>query len=79
MAADVVSSWKAYVAATAAGHGGYDEACARLSARGMGEMVETHFIEATEVRRSRSEQAPALGSLSSRAFERTERRRWLQR
>ena len=47
---EAVASWKAYVSATAAGHGAYGKECEKLSACGMTEMVETHFVEATEVR-----------------------------
>ena len=47
---EAVASWKAYVSVTAAGQGAYGKECERLSACGMTEMVETHFVEATEVR-----------------------------
>lgn len=47
---DAVASWKAYVSATAAGRGAYGAECAQLSKNGMTATVETHFVEATEVR-----------------------------
>ena len=50
---DAVACWKAFVSATAAGHGAYGKECERLSAFGMTEVVETHFVEATEVRARR--------------------------
>ena len=48
---DAVSSWKAYAAATARS-GAYGDECATLRAHGMAELVETHFVEAAEVRPS---------------------------
>lgn len=54
---DAVTSWKAYVSATAAGRGVYGEECGRLSAYGMADVVETHFVEATEVRAAKSRTA----------------------
>lgn len=47
---DAVACWKAYVSVTASGRGAYGAECATLREYGMTDMVETHFVEATEVR-----------------------------
>ena len=47
---DAVPSWKAYIAVTNAGSGAYGKECARLRQYGMSAVVQTHFIEASEVR-----------------------------
>ena len=66
--ADAVACWKAFVSATAAGHGAYGKECERLSAFGMTEVVETHFVEATEVRARRFRSRPKNLSLAATQY-----------
>jgi hypothetical protein len=48
--AAAVASWKAFVAATAAGADVYGPECAALREHGMTALAETHFVESVEVR-----------------------------
>jgi len=48
--AAAVASWKAFVAATAAGADAYGPECAALREHGMTALAETHFVESVEVR-----------------------------
>ena len=48
--AAAVASWKAFVAATAAGTDAYGPECAALREHGLSALAETHFLESVEVR-----------------------------
>ena len=48
--AAAVASWKAFVAATAAGADAYGPECAALREHGVTALAETHFVESVEVR-----------------------------